>query len=99
MHFFKADNGGIKEAFRVGLFLYAIKFYVNKFSKIFLNKAYQKWAAKSSPEPLLPGLNYTQEQLFFINFGQVWCGKYKETALRKAVLANVHSLGQFRYFI
>ena len=46
-------------------------------------KAYKKWEAKHGIEPLLPGLNYTQDQLFFINFGQVWCGKHKESVLRK----------------
>lgn len=61
-------------------------------------RAYKKWSKKYGEEPLLPGLNYNQEQLFFINFAQVWCGKYKPNYLRRAVLANVHSLGEFRVF-
>ena len=48
-----------------------------------IKKAYKSWEIKNGKEPLLPGLNYTQDQLFFINFAQVWCGKYKENALRK----------------
>ena len=31
-------------------------------------------------EPLLPGLNFTQEQLFFIGFGQIWAQLIKPAA-------------------
>ena len=59
--------------------------------------AYKKWAALNDPEPLLPGLEkYTQEQMFFINFGQLWCGKTRDQALVQEILNDSHSPGQFR---
>ena len=39
-------------------------------------------------EPLLPGLNYTQDQLFFINAGQVWCSKDRDQALINQILTS-----------
>lgn len=59
-------------------------------------RAYTRWAKKNGPEPLLPGLPYTQEQLFFINYAQVWCLKIRDQALRKRIETGVHSPGEFR---
>jgi predicted metalloendopeptidase len=48
-------------------------------------------------EPLLPGLEkYSQEQMFFINFGQLWCGKTRDQALIQEILNDSHSPGEFR---
>ncbi|XP_033097891.1 neprilysin-1-like [Anneissia japonica] len=47
-------------------------------------------------EPLLPGLNFTQDQLFFINYGQVWCSLYRPAAVTIQILNGVHSLGRYR---
>ena len=45
----------------------------------------------------LPGLtNYTAEQLFFINFGYVWCEKLTDQYAKFRVLVDVHSPGSFR---
>lgn len=35
--------------------------------------AYQKWAQENGDEPLLSGLNYTQQQVFWIAAAQNWC--------------------------
>ncbi|CAF0711916.1 unnamed protein product [Brachionus calyciflorus] len=59
-------------------------------------RAYKRWEEKNGKEPLLPGLNFNQDQLFFINYGQIWCGKYKSSYLEKAVSKGLHSVGDFR---
>ncbi len=59
-------------------------------------KAYQHWRMKNDPEPSLPGLNFTQNQLFFINYAQVWCAKFRDQALKQRILSGVHSPGEFR---
>ena len=33
--------------------------------------AYIKWVAENGEEPMLPGINMTHRQLFFLRFGQV----------------------------
>ncbi len=46
----------------------------------------------------LPGLvKYSPEQMFFINYGQLWCSKMTDSNARTRILTGVHSPGQFRY--
>ncbi|CAF0711920.1 unnamed protein product [Brachionus calyciflorus] len=60
-------------------------------------RAYRRWANKNGPEPSLPGLEkYSQEQMFFISFGQLWCGKSRDQYLVQAILNDPHSPGEFR---
>ncbi|KAL5532721.1 hypothetical protein ACEPAF_4495 [Sanghuangporus sanghuang] len=47
-------------------------------------------------EPLLPGLNYTQEQLFFIGFGQIWAQLIKSAAAVQRVRTDPHSPNKYR---
>ena len=47
-------------------------------------------------EPKLPGLKYTPEQLFFINYAQVWCLKATDQSMENRILTGVHSPGPFR---
>lgn len=50
-----------------------------------------------NPEHKLPGLmKYTNEQLFFISHGQVWCELMTTEALQDQVLTNPHSPGKYR---
>ncbi|KAL9885951.1 neprilysin-1-like [Glossina fuscipes fuscipes] len=59
-------------------------------------KAYKKWAEQHGPEPLLPGLNLTHEQLFFLNYAQGWCVSVRpENAILKLINSD-HSPGQIR---
>ena len=44
--------------------------------------------------PVLDG--YTGDQRFFLSFGQIWRGKYREGAMRAQTLSNEHSPPQFR---
>ncbi|XP_077998346.1 neprilysin-1-like [Glandiceps talaboti] len=60
-------------------------------------KAYKLWVEDTGQDdPLLPGLDFSQEQLFFINFGQIWCSKYTEQGARNKVLSGAHSPGRYR---
>ncbi len=53
--------------------------------------------AKNGAEKLLPGLEkYTAEQMFFINFGQLWCGKSRNESMLMTLLQDTHSPGEYR---
>jgi len=43
----------------------------------------------------LPGVNYTQDQLFFINYGQIWCEVLNPDGYEK-YSKEVHSPGKHR---
>ncbi|XKL65520.1 hypothetical protein PGB90_008940 [Kerria lacca] len=59
-------------------------------------RAYQKYVKRYGEEPLLPGLNLTHEQLFFLNYAQIWCGSMRpEDALSK-IRSSSHSPGRIR---
>jgi len=59
-------------------------------------QAYKKWVAKYGEEPGLPGMNLTHDQLFFLNYAQIWCGSMRpEDALTK-IRSSVHSPGPIR---
>ncbi|CAI8043856.1 Endothelin-converting enzyme 1 [Geodia barretti] len=56
--------------------------------------AYKKIARESMN---LPGLtDFTDDQLFFIAFGQLWCSYSTETSFRAAIAVDEHSPGEFR---
>ncbi|CAF0789680.1 unnamed protein product [Adineta steineri] len=60
--------------------------------------AYEKWA-QTNPniDKKLPGLaKYSTEQMFFLNFGKIWCSKSKDQSEKNDLLINVHSPGEFR---
>ncbi|TFK55167.1 metalloprotease [Heliocybe sulcata] len=61
-------------------------------------QAYRAWQAQynQSEEYLLPGLNYTREQLFFIAFGQVWAQNIKPASAVQRVRTDPHSPNQYR---
>lgn len=62
--------------------------------------AYQSWLKKRTPaeqkDEVLPGLNMTGAQLFFLNFAQVWCGAMRPEATRNKLNTAIHSPGRFR---
>ncbi|CAF0837976.1 unnamed protein product [Adineta steineri] len=40
--------------------------------------------------------NYSTEQLFFMNYGQIWCSKMTDANALNRVQTGVHSPGRFR---
>ncbi len=59
-------------------------------------QAYKKWVAKHGEEPALPGLNLTHDQLFFLNYAQIWCGSMRPQDALTKIRSSVHSPGPIR---
>ncbi|KAJ8679540.1 hypothetical protein QAD02_015327 [Eretmocerus hayati] len=59
-------------------------------------RAYKKWVASHGEEPLLPGLNLTHDQLFFLNYAQIWCGTMRPQDAVTKLSSGVHPPGPVR---
>ncbi|CAB4057556.1 MMEL1 [Lepeophtheirus salmonis] len=59
-------------------------------------RAYNKWVRINGEEDLLPGLNLTHKQLFFLNYAQIWCGSMRPEDAKTKIRAAVHSPGPIR---
>ncbi|CAK7318862.1 Membrane metallo-endopeptidase-like 1 [Vulpes lagopus] len=59
-------------------------------------KAYLKWMAEGGKDQQLPGLGLTYNQLFFINYAQVWCGSYRPEFAIQSIKTDVHSPLKYR---
>lgn len=57
--------------------------------------AYQRFVQQNGPEPLLPGLNFTSNQLFWISGAQIWCSTMKPE-YAQVLYGDVHSPDNFR---
>ncbi|XP_064610367.1 neprilysin-4-like [Liolophura sinensis] len=59
--------------------------------------AYRAWVQKQGKEEeKLPGLKFTPNQLFFLNFGQIWCSSMLPKDAVYRILTGVHSPGKYR---
>lgn len=59
-------------------------------------QAYQAWVLENAPEKTLPGLPYTQQQMFWVSAAQTWCNLHRTEAMKGRILTGVHSPGEFR---
>jgi len=59
-------------------------------------RAYEKWVAANGKEKKLPGVNYSQRQLFWISAAQTWCNVYRKEEMINHIRTNKHSPGRFR---
>ncbi|NWR57767.1 NEP protein, partial [Bucorvus abyssinicus] len=59
-------------------------------------KAYENFVQKHGKEKLLPGLDMNHQQLFFLNFAQIWCGTYRPEYAVNSIKTDAHSPGKFR---
>uniref|UniRef100_A0A3B3U5A3 Neprilysin n=1 Tax=Poecilia latipinna TaxID=48699 RepID=A0A3B3U5A3_9TELE len=50
----------------------------------------------SKKEPTLPGIDLSHDQLFFLNFAQIWCGSHRPEQAVNSIKVDVHSPGMFR---
>ena len=59
-----------------------------------LTAAFHAWKKRdeATPDPRLPGLDsFSKEQLFFISYGNWWCGKTTKEAAEHAIYSDPHS--------
>ncbi|KAM8953141.1 neprilysin [Pelodytes ibericus] len=59
-------------------------------------KAYEKFLKKKGKEDILPGLDLTDKQLFFLGFSQIWCSAYTPDYALTSITEHEHSPGEFR---
>ncbi|MBZ3882460.1 Membrane metallo-endopeptidase-like 1, partial [Sciurus carolinensis] len=59
-------------------------------------KAYLKWTKEGGKDQQLPGLKLTCDQLFFVNYAQVWCGSYRPEFAIQSIKTDVHSPLKYR---
>ncbi|XP_059362209.1 neprilysin-like isoform X2 [Carassius carassius] len=59
-------------------------------------QAYKNYVKKHGKEATLPGIDLNHEQLFFLNFAQVWCGTHRPEHAVNSIKTDVHSPGKFR---
>ncbi|GFS61007.1 endothelin-converting enzyme homolog, partial [Trichonephila inaurata madagascariensis] len=58
--------------------------------------AYQKLLKRIRNEPKLPGLPYSERQMFWISFASVWCRKQTDHHLELTMENSVHAPAKFR---
>ena len=60
--------------------------------------AYANWRDRGNADKFLPGLSdeFTEEQLYYINYGQIWCSMYRPEYAKWLVDNDPHSPGEFR---
>ncbi|XP_068754462.1 endothelin-converting enzyme 1-like isoform X2 [Montipora capricornis] len=68
-----------------------------QYSNFTLNggQAYKIWLSKNGQEQRLPGMNLTNEQIFFISFARNWCEVFSSRG-KEILLASEHSPGPWR---
>uniref|UniRef100_A0A672YXN5 Neprilysin n=1 Tax=Sphaeramia orbicularis TaxID=375764 RepID=A0A672YXN5_9TELE len=59
-------------------------------------QAYKNYVREHGEEPPLPGIDLSHDQLFFLNFAQVWCGTHRPEQAVNSIKVDVHSPGKFR---
>ena len=56
----------------------------------------ESWVSRNGQEPVLPGLNLTPEQLFWVSGANVWCSKHRPGDLRMNVMLGTHTPANYR---
>ncbi|XP_025083321.1 endothelin-converting enzyme homolog isoform X1 [Pomacea canaliculata] len=58
--------------------------------------AYEDWLSKNGEEQMLPAVNLTHRQIFFLGFAQVWCSSSTKEANHLQIVKDPHSPAKFR---
>jgi predicted metalloendopeptidase len=61
--------------------------------------AYNRWVKMNDNEAsdkVLPGLNMTRDQLFFLSSAQIWCGSSTDQSIVQSILTDPHSNRRYR---
>ncbi|CAD6198779.1 unnamed protein product [Caenorhabditis auriculariae] len=59
-------------------------------------RAYKRYEAQHNTPPKLPGVNLTHDQLFFLNYAQIWCGTMNDKEAVRKLRTSEHSPGPIR---
>ncbi|XP_028968876.1 neprilysin-1 [Galendromus occidentalis] len=59
-------------------------------------RAFKRWERQHGVEPYLPVLNMTHDQIFFLNFAQIWCGSMNRQETEAKLRNALHSPGPIR---
>uniref|UniRef100_A0A0M3IQZ3 Peptidase_M13 domain-containing protein n=1 Tax=Ascaris lumbricoides TaxID=6252 RepID=A0A0M3IQZ3_ASCLU len=59
-------------------------------------RAYKKYDKTHPTHPRLPGVNLTHDQLFFLNYAQIWCGTMNDKEAVRKLRTSEHSPGPIR---
>jgi membrane metallo-endopeptidase-like protein 1 len=60
-------------------------------------QAFKKWESLQGREKLLPGMeSMSHDQLFFLNYAQIWCGSMRPEDVLNKIRSAVHSPGPIR---
>ncbi|XP_023216713.1 endothelin-converting enzyme 1-like, partial [Centruroides sculpturatus] len=60
-------------------------------------RAYRKYLKQHGEEPYLPGLDFSNKQMYFIGYAQMWCEIVE--SLKKTFEFDAHSPGKYRLLI
>ncbi|KAF5307250.1 hypothetical protein FQR65_LT06966 [Abscondita terminalis] len=58
--------------------------------------AYQLWLKRNDKEHKMPGLNFSNNQMFWFSFAQLWCEKKTEPNTKEVSIHDSHPPGSFR---
>lgn len=60
-------------------------------------RAYKNWVASNGPEKMLPGINRTPEQMFWISFANVECSKERPQAFKDRITTGAQTPREYRF--
>lgn len=58
--------------------------------------AYKQFVEQTGPDLMLPGMNYSASQLFWISAAQTWCEVTKPSYDKRFYRTNLHAPNRFR---